>query len=644
MSGIFGIVHLDGGPLDPAGFQGLIDAMRPWGPDGITTAWLGSAGFGQALLCSTPESRHEAMPVVDRAAETLVVAAARLDNRDEMCDALEIPGPLRANLSDGHLVARACARWGEQTPRRLLGDWSFAVWNSRQRRLLLARDQLGLTGLHYHHRHPFLAFASDATALLALPQISRAIDEPQLARYLTMSPGDDWSHTYWRDISSLLPGTVLSASPTGARLTRYWRLEEAKPVSASSEQDYLDGFLHHFREAVRRRLRSLRPVATTLSAGLDSGSVTALAAQILGETGQGITAFTSVPRFPAAVPGGLADEWPLAHAVAERFHNIEHVALSSAHITPLAAIRRFAELSFPPVPGPNHLYWITDIYQEAQRRGCGVLLTGGLGNGGVSWSGGRDRIFFLFAQGQWRAGRRALDDWRAYRACSWRAVLRSQLLRPLLSPVRVCLRSLLSPSAIRRGEHSFILPVFAQGQRRLGTIPAGGCGRSWRLPRPPREERLLALNLNAAAAGPLWHAFGATFGLEVRDPTTDVTLLEYCLGVPEGLHTAGGGDRMMIRRGMAGILPDEVRWNTLRGRQSADVVPRLLEHPGEMARELHCMRKSSIVKEYLDLDAMERAWQAVLAFTPERLPHGVSLGLTRAILVGRFLIHSPLPR
>jgi len=82
--------------------------------------------------------------------------------------------------------------------------------------------------------------------------------------------------------------------------------------------------------------------------------------------------------------------------------------------------------------------------------------------------------------------------------------------------------------------------------------------------------------------GPIWHVMGAAFGLEVRDPTADIRLLEYCLSVPGEQDTLGGGERMLIRRAMEGLLPTEVQWNKIRGRQAADVALRLLRHPEEM--------------------------------------------------------------
>lgn len=640
MSGIFGIVYLDGRPAGADDLNSMRAALAHWGPDGGGTCCMGCAGFGHALLCTTPESRHESMPVVDAASGTLVVAAARLDNRDDLCRTLDIPAPERAGIPDGRLVVRAYERWGEESPLHLLGDWSFAAWNSRLRRLFIARDHLGNTGLFYYHRPPLFAFASSVQAILALPETPRILDEQQLARYLVIFPGDDWSHTFWRDIFSLLPAHSMAVTPVKVDLRRYWRLEHSPVVRLGSQQEYLDGFLHHYRRAVHSRLRSSRPIGATLSSGLDSGSVTALAAEELQKEGRNLTAFTSVPVHSAQflAPGAIADEWPLAHAVAARFENIEHIPLRAEDLTPIAAIRRYAGIFSGPIHAASNLFWIMDLFEKAKQIGLGVLLTGGLGNGGVSWSGGRDRIFFLFAQGRWGAGKKALTEWKARQGCAWPAALRHHLLRPLLKPLWSRSRRLFDSSGPPWGEYSAIHPDFARRQRLREAMNESGHDPAFAKAIGPLDERLLTLNLNGAAAGPLWHAFGAAFGVEIRDPTADIPLLEYCMGVPDEVHTFGGGERMMIRMAMDGILPDEVRWNTLRGRQAADVALRLLLKPEEVENELYCMSNYPMIKEYLDCRAMRRVWEEFLAERTVQTAQRAAGLLLRGIMAGRFLI------
>ena len=182
MSAIFGLVYLDGRPAPAASLDTMRSRLAHWGPDGGGT-WQGeSCALGQALLRSTPESVQETMPLWTDDRQTVLVAAARLDNREELCDTFGIPLPDRPTTPDGRLVQQAFQRWGEDSPKHLLGDWAFAAWRPKERRLFVARDHIGVTGLFYYFRPPFFAFASGIEALLALQEGPHRLDEFHFAR------------------------------------------------------------------------------------------------------------------------------------------------------------------------------------------------------------------------------------------------------------------------------------------------------------------------------------------------------------------------------------------------------------------------------------------------------------------------------
>ena len=306
---------------------------------------------------------------------------------------------------------RAFQKWEEDCPEHLYGDWAYAAWDSSQRRLLLARDHLGMTGLYYFYQFPVFAFASASEALFASGQIQRQLNESKLARFLTFFHIEDDSETIWKGVENLLPGRSLVVSPKGLKIHRYWRIENSTSVNPRSDGECLDGFLHLYRAAVRSRLRSVRPIAISLSSGLDSASVTALAAEASPHRGQRLVAFTSVPVHPAEhlFPAGRVDEWALAHAIVEPFPHIEHVPIRAEAITPIGGIKRVLNILHTPMHAAVNAFWVIAVLDEARSRGVGVLLNGQLGNGSVSWGGGRDRIFTLFSRGDFDSAWKSLD-------------------------------------------------------------------------------------------------------------------------------------------------------------------------------------------------------------------------------------------
>ena len=147
----------------------------------------------------------------------------------------------------------------------------------------------------------------------------------------------------------------------------------------------------------------------------------------------------------------------------------------------------------------------------------------------------------------------------------------------------------------------------------------------------------MTLSINAHTVGPIHQAYGATFGLDVRDPTTDVRLLEFCFGVPGEVHAHNGGTRMLLREAMEGLLPPEAQWNTVRGRQAADVALRLLDHRDEMEAALRGLESTPVVAEYLDIPALRTAWRELQAkVTPETAAKATTL-LLRGLMAGMFL-------
>jgi asparagine synthase (glutamine-hydrolysing) len=636
MSAIFGLICRDGHPLPGTVLEAMGRALTHWGPDGRCIWQTESAGLGHVHLALAPESHNETMPLYG--AETVLVVAARLDNREELCDLLEIAASERTGIPDGRLVSCAFHRWGEDSPRHLFGDWSFAAYNSRLRRLFVARDQLGNTGIFYTNQPSFFAFASSPQPLLTIPEMPRVLNELQLARFLVIFPGEE-SHTYWEGIYELPPGHSLTFTPGGIQVQRYWNLEEAPAVRLGSDEEYVAGFLDYYRRAVRTRLRSVRPIGIALSSGLDSASVTALAAQELRDKGERLIAFTSVPLYPAEalVPGAQADEWPMAHAVAERFGNMEHVPVRAESLSPIAAIRRGMEIFQSPLHAAANMFWIIALLDDARNRQVGVLLTGQLGNGGISWSGGRDRIFYHFARGQWDVGRKALAAWKARQGCSWLRAIKHHILRPLINPFWTQRPRFARPFDPPWAEYAAIHPAFAQRLGLRNLMRASGHDASFSRPIEPLRERLLAILLNGRGAGPLWHDFGSAFGLEVRDPTADVRLLEYCMGVPDEQHNHAGGERMLIRRAMEGILPADVQWNVRRGKQAADLGFRLLAHRSEAESELERLGSSPAVVERIELPSMRRAWKALVKRQTPRTAAGAASLLLRGIAAGMFL-------
>jgi asparagine synthase (glutamine-hydrolysing) len=532
------------------------------------------------------------------------------------------------------LIERAYERWGEACPDHLLGDWSFAVWHPQERRLFLARDHYGNTALYYygHDGHRF-AFASDGKALLRLPHVPQRLNELYLAQGLVAWTPDDGSDTIYLDIHRLPPAHAMRVTPDGIHIWRYWRLEDTPDLALPTDDAYVEAFLDIFHQAVHCRLRSYRPVGTTLSGGLDSGSVTALAARALAQQGRTLTAFTSVPMYDVTTTTGsqrFGDEWPFAAATADHAGNVEHIPIRAETVSPIAGVQRMLEVLGEPLHAASNYYWIVALLASAQQRGLGTLLTGQTGNVTISWSGlpsSEPLLSYLHRGAYSQALRQKLlrplmPAWFLQRYNQWRQCGTWRLLAP---PWRA---------------YAAIHPAFARRLKLRERMVAAGHDPTFSAPwRDARQARCASLQPAASFYGAWWAQSGAAYGLEIRDPTQDKRLMAFTLAVPE-TQWRGVMDRWLLRRAMAGLLPDAVRLNQRRGLQASDLIQRLRDYPQEMTTAVATLQTCGIVDCYLDLAYIRQVYETLLEHQDVATTIQASTILMRGLSAGLFLVYS----
>lgn len=618
MSGIFGLLKFNQNPIDREQLVKMRNGMAYWGRDrqGIVTA--GEAGFGQLTTFNTPESHFQQLPFKGENGQ-LFTASGRIDNRKRLCDRFDIPYPERPVTPDTTLIWKAYQAWGKQAPDHLLGDWAFAVWHPQEKTLFLARDQHGNTALYYTYNQNRFAFASSHKALLALG-IPQRLNESYLSQLLITWVAYHGSETLFREIKRLPPAHAMTVTPDTVKCQRYWYLEERPALNLPTFEAYAEGFLEVYTEAVRCRLRSKRPIGSTLSGGLDSGSVTALAAKELQDKNKRVTAFTSIPLFSTDQTVGknrFGDETAFATATAQAFHNIDHHFIDAADISPLKGIKTMHAIRGEPGHAGGNYYWLVALFEEAQRQGVRVLLTGQGGNGTISWSGAPALHSKL----------------NQLRVDGWKETLKATLPAPLIRTYQLSRQEKISWG------NSAIHPAFAQRiDLKRHWIQAESRDRNvpyrWRT---PLDQRLAILLPGRSIGGAIWAEIGAYYGIEVRDPTLDKRVMEYCLSVPDRFFIGPDQqDRWLIREAMNGILPDPVRLNQQRGRQSADIVARVRQTESEIENALHLL-KGSLAANYLDLAKMEAVFERRFDPPSPKLAHQTRAVLLKGIDAGLIL-------
>jgi asparagine synthase (glutamine-hydrolysing) len=330
MSGIVGILNLDGAPVDRTLLQRMTDFMKFRGPD-EQRIWVdGNVGFGHTLLRTTFESEHEHQPfTLD--GKVWIVADARVDAQDELIAKLNAQGEhVRRGVTDVELLLRAYRTWGEDCVDRLLGDFAFAVWDDRQQRLFCARDHLGVKPFFYADLGATVIFSNTLDCIRQHPAISNKLNDLAIADFLLFDVNQDPATTSFADIQRIPPAHVATWSVGQTRRRRYWTLPAEEPLYFKRATDYTDHFTELLDAAVDDRLRTNK-LGIFMSGGVDSPTLAATACKILRQ----VSSDYSVHAFTTVVDGLDGNERYYAGLVSEHLGIPIHVRdLSTTLIHP----------------------------------------------------------------------------------------------------------------------------------------------------------------------------------------------------------------------------------------------------------------------------------------------------------------------
>ncbi|MGH8637858.1 MAG: asparagine synthase (glutamine-hydrolyzing), partial [Burkholderiales bacterium] len=237
----------------------------------------GAIGLGHRRLSIIDLATGD-QPVTNEDGSVQVVFNGEIYNFPEVRRELEAHGHRFRTSSDTEVIAHGYEQWGERAVERFRGMFAFAVWDARARRLLLARDRLGVKPLYYATVNDGIVFGSEIKSLLEHPDVGRSWRADMLDAYLTLLyvPAPD---TIFEGIHKLPPAHVLVAERGTVRVSRYWTLAFTGDGDARKENDYLEQLDELLREAVRLRLVSDVPLGAFLSGGIDSATVVAYMVQ-----------------------------------------------------------------------------------------------------------------------------------------------------------------------------------------------------------------------------------------------------------------------------------------------------------------------------------------------------------------------------
>lgn len=571
MSAICGIVAFDGTAAPETELERMVSAAPHRGP--VTRRWDGA---GAALLSQARAGTSPLAATVVGVADIVVVADARIDNHRELVASLRSAGHLVNGdqytqtaagdegtdpMGDALLIAAAHRCWGPAFVERLIGDFAIAVWEPRRRRLTMARDPMGMRALYYRlEPGRRVILATEAKQILALPSVSRRINESAVAAFLltrTQLYDDD---SYWQTVSLLAAGHVLVCDASGHTRRRYWDIDPQHRLFHRDQEAAASHLRQILTEAVSARLRHSAAPAIMLSGGMDSGSAAAIAGRLIQD---GHVATTSLSAYCWSFDELTAcDERHISRHIVEHY-DIRQVDVPADDAGPLASYPEHDVDQDDPRVGAFQTL-IERTLMRAHQHGVDLMLGGDRGDLTV---GSAEFGYLRLALGrQWTNMRHEIREQQGALGDSVGTIFRRHLLGPLgyrlrrrslaewpawarrrvaaLHPARSAPRSV--PSWVRQG--------FARRANPDQLEVPSGMG-------PARAQRYRFVFMPLHMGGMIWsERTYARYGIGFADPFSDRRLVEFVMALPQALiNRPNDLSKPLLRRGMRKVMPEPAR-------------------------------------------------------------------------------------
>ena len=607
MSGIAGIINMDGAPIDRASLRRMVAAVAARGPDAQNVWADGHVGLGHAMLRTVPESLGETQPHA-LSGRLWIAADARLDDRADLIGRLRSQGHHRLHSApDSLLILLAYDVWGEDCLKLLTGDFAFAIWDKRRRRLFCARDAVGIRQLYFHHGGERLIIATSVAAVIAALGEAPPLNEPLLKGYLAGNL-ERWRYeTAYQGIFQVRPAHKLAAADQVTH-SKYFDFAPAAAIRYRKDEEYVEHFRELLNRAVGSRARSLTPLGLQVSGGVDSSSMACVLKDLAGREGAPSPAPTLYSYVSQRFPG--ADEREYLGALISHCSPWPARLLDFDQMWALKGYERDHDF----LPNQPEIWLLRrcmlDMLRQVEADGHRVLLTGL----------GADQVLLGSAYAMTKLLgrvplRRVRSEWRhfaARRSCSAARLFLSGFVLPrveVAAPGRVLrgLRSTLKARRARRGAPKWIAPEAAvdsfsdRAQLYYGE-DAGG-----------RDAGLGSFVLSGVFDGYWQGGMGALDDLlgyarvELRHPYLDRRIIEFVMSLPPDLLFREGFNKWVLRQSVADVLPEKIRTRTNFG------VCNELVHYGWRERERPALQRmiegsQTVAREWVNPKYLQQSW------------------------------------
>lgn len=564
--------------------------------------------MGCGIQYITKASKNESLPIIDKERDILFTADCILDNHADICNELNVS----IDTPDGLLMYKSYLKWGIACLPKFRGIFSFALYDINRNKLILATDQTASRCLYYHISEDNISFSTLISPLKMIDE-SIKINELYIKDYLTapgLMPNIVSNETPYSGIYKINNGIYIEIENDIVTEHEYWNpsIDLWNP-GLKGVSEYGKHFKQLFQNCVSDTINVDGEIGIAMSSGFDSASVGVLAGRLLSEKGKQLYSYTYVPSDKSTVNIGsnnITDETRDVMSIVDLYDNIVPSFLTNSGKNCIEAIDD--ELDFMEIPFKAfvNLPNLCEIYSEAAKKGCKVVLVGQFGNSTVSHGYIDDVLFDLYKHKHFLTFGKYLNQYSK--------TVKESRKKALIG----CCKYFNYSKKVEKDRSFDYIPTNAYLTGNiLNNYPIEQrniVGENYYFKKIPTSSdfyrKMIYKRAMYTYLGELETKIGLKYGIVVRDPTEDIRMLSFCYHLPYRYFAYNGIPRWLIRENMKDLLPKTILDNWLRyGVQNADYLSRI-ERDWDKLSELLC--NSSIpnnMKTWIDTDKLNCFWK-----------------------------------
>lgn len=550
---------------------------------------------GHAFIQSNKNNlanKEAELPFHDSERQLTIIGNILLHNRVELLAKLGLKRLIDTSFSDAELILAAYENWGENCVDHLLGNFAFAIWNSKKQRLFCCTDHFSMHSICYYFDGNKFIFASSPILIHAIKTVKTGFNTNKLINWIDPELNFLFrEETWYQNIHYIPAGSAVGISNNTIYKRKYWTPAIGQNLSFKNDVAYQEALQDLLFRVISDHLKSDKPVTALLSGGLDSSTIVSIAAKILEKQNKQLDVFSVV--LPDNADPLLKDE----KYFIDQYKSVPNVNINYITAPNKGFFSHLEELhtsiDAPNLSSRHFLYRAFEA--KALELGSDVILDGAGGELGLTnyATGGYAELFLNL---QWFGLGKELYQRKALTGETIWSNVRSQVIKPLLPHFFTKKLSATYSSSTK----IFLQKNFEKVLSKEFTKDIN----SHTIKKLSTNHKVNQLNtlLKKQLKGSRSSGFAQT---EFRLPLMDKRLLDFSLNIPLNYKIRNGYNRYMVRAGLDGILPKEIQWRNSKAPFSPDYNVRFNQQQQEVKNFLNSIAKNDPIHEIINVDQLK---------------------------------------